>query len=113
MNRSLAFVCLLILVFQKPLTASHPSTPEFNPGKPLRVLSDTFSESFKVESFDQSLQLDVFTLGGSHVPVTIYRHHNYGKILYEVGHELPKGLYLIKLTQKDSTIFYKLMKMNH
>lgn len=115
MNRiaTFTFTCLLLLSFQIPAIANNPIILEFDQTKPTRVLSDIFSESFMVESFDPSLQLDVFTLGGSQVPVTIYRHHRYGKVFYEVGQELPKGLYLVKLTHEDFSVFYKLMKMNH
>lgn len=113
MNPSTAFTCLLFILLQLPLSAYSPATPEIDPGKSMRVLSDLFSESFMVESFEQALQLNVYTLGGSPVPVTIYRHHHYGTVLYEVGQELPKGLYLIKLSHEDFSVFYKLMKMNH
>lgn len=76
------------------------------------VYPNPFHDTFTVESTDKNLNIDLFTLGGQRLPVTLYRHHQGERVLYQTGRELSRGLYLVRLQAGHEVMYYKLMKTN-
>lgn len=76
------------------------------------VYPNPFNDTFTVESTDKNLNIDLFTLGGQRLPVTLYRHHRGERVLYQTGRELSRGLYLVRLQAGAEVMYYKLMKTN-
>ncbi|GAB4422774.1 MAG: hypothetical protein OHK0039_39020 [Bacteroidia bacterium] len=75
------------------------------------VYPNPFTDTFTVETNSPDLMLDIYTLDGQRIPATIYRHHHNGRVRYMSGHELSRGLYLVRLTSPQGHDFaYKLMK---
>ncbi|MDX2246484.1 MAG: T9SS type A sorting domain-containing protein [Bacteroidia bacterium] len=107
MKHGLFFTLLLLPVFQL-VTFAHSATE----APVYLIYPNPFADDFAVESEDADLKMEVFTLGGQKIPSTIYKFHHDGRIRYETGRELTKGLYLVRLFTKGETFFQKMMKIN-
>ncbi|MEZ4829790.1 MAG: T9SS type A sorting domain-containing protein [Bacteroidia bacterium] len=111
MKYCLFFTLLLAPVFQL-ITFAHSST-EAHHTFPVNStpFPNPFTDEFAVETMDQNLKLEVFSVDGEKIPSTIYKYHHNGQIRYETGRELSRGLYLVRLLTEGETHYQKMVKI--
>ncbi|MEL6675131.1 MAG: hypothetical protein AAFR61_23180 [Bacteroidota bacterium] len=71
----------------------------------------TYLNTFSLRTEDQDLKLELYRANGEKIPATVYKHFQQGTITYETGHDVEKGLYVIKVLSSASVQYYKLMKI--
>ncbi len=70
-------------------------------------------ETLVVESYDKDLAVQVFTLRGERVPCTLYKIRSGGLTIYETGHDLEQGIYLVRIVGKDREEYFKLIRKSN
>lgn len=72
-----------------------------------------FSQLFIVTSDNKNLAFEVYSTDGQKIPGHIYRHHKGKNITYEIGRGLNEGLYIIKMSSKETNQYFKLIRFGY
>ncbi|WNJ19196.1 T9SS type A sorting domain-containing protein [Pontibacter sp. G13] len=110
MNSSLPLFFLLVILVVAPFvgwTVLKADTANTSVSK-VSILD----KGFTFRSTDKDLDVEIFTVSGERLPVTLYRYHQQHEVICQAGLELPRGLYLVKVHQHEQTQAFKLMKMD-